>query len=477
MIRRFQPHINQTNLTLLTMIHHPLAFSVQTRRSSHSSSSSSTTTTTNLTHDQVVSFRDKGYLVLENFFSPQVLQQYYDSVKRAVDRRGPKLVFPNPDGNAYDLEVNVQGQSSNIPGASNQQRQQQQNRNSGGGGGGNNQQQQVQKQHIQIQASSKRKCIRMAQKLRKKLKETQQNEGGMRVFDDETKMTTEELQDAHDEYIRSDQFQKEVVRKMRVQELTRFFETIHKPWIHLWHGDEELSHFLLNETFKNCKNDERASSLKNSKQQQQNPTTVGYEIGKVASEATGSARIRLFSDRAAYRCAWGNAAALQCTQPFVDFNDYRGACVTTIFPPVGLNRENGGYVVLEKSHHVMRKLTMNLADASVYKACPTAWDFGDVCRRHPTEFRQCPAKELSLKPGDVLIYSNQLVFGQVPNYSTEENFSHAVYTMPDGCVFNGLKHTWLSHDKEGPLNEYRSGDPLNDDALFPILYSAIDDLF
>ena len=412
--------------------------------------------------ERVVEFREKGYLVLDNFFDAATLARYGDVVRAAAVRRGPKLVFPNPDSNCYELDVTVKG---HVPSDDGKQRN-------------------IARRTARVYTKSERRLQRMYRGLKRRTEAAQKAGERVKVVGDggggdgrsaADNMTADQIQEAHDEFVRSESFQREVVRKMRVRDLTRFFEAIMRPWFHVWHGDEQLAALLT----------EASSSSSSSRAGAGAGAGVGRRLAQVAGEAAGVARVRLFTDLVSYRCAWGNAMAMRCSQPHVDFNDYRATTVTVVLPTgtggagtgggVALTRDNGGYVVVDGSHHVMRRLTANAADSSFYKQFPGAWDFGEVLRKHADAFGNCKLRQLSLPVGSVLLSSSQLVWGQVPNYGASEALTHTMYMMPDGAVHNGQKHSWLSRDKEGPLAQYVAGDALNDDALFPMLYSAVDD--
>lgn len=430
-----------------------------------------------LSHDAVVSYRQKGYLVIDSgFFTPEQLRRYEAAVRGAAARRGPELTFPTSDGSVQDLEIHVQGKVDDP----------------------DKRQQRAPASRVNIHMRSDKSARRVAKGVQKRQRDMSGGGGVGRTLGykeaatkdasvtpkdlNQSDATSEELERMHDEYVKSEMFQRDVVRKMRLRDITRYFEMIHKPWMHVWHGDEELARF-----FASWRDDDGSRGKKMQMKARggaaaaeecyDDDSMIGRKLGRLACEASGCARVRIFSDRVQYRVAWGSAHALHCEQSFVDFNDYRAALATVVFGDVTFDRETGGFFVLDGSHHIMRKLTANSTDASVYKAAPTAWDFGEIGRKHKREFRRCQPTHLSLKPGSVLLMSSQLVWGHVPNYTNQEAFSHTVTLMPDGSLYNGMKHTWLSRDEHGPLFEYKEGEPLQDDALFPMLFSVVDTLF
>ncbi|KEG10061.1 putative 40S ribosomal protein S8 [Trypanosoma grayi] len=138
------------------------------------------------------------------------------------------------------------------------------------------------------------------------------------------------------------------------------------------------------------------------------------------------------------------------------------------------------------SHHVMREFTCDGSDMSRFRA-GGVFDVGRAIRGI-APLRELPVVQLQpLEPGSVLFINHYTLSAAQPTMcgsaahyvppstrTVNGPCQYAMTLMPDRCVFDGLRNSWASRDSHGPLHAYEAGQPLVDDAVFPILHRALD---
>jgi hypothetical protein len=267
-------------------------------------------------------------------------------------------------------------------------------------------------------------------------------------YDERTQehLTRSQLEERANQFIDSPDFRKRVDEKMHVTDVNRFFSQMGQAWVHLWHGDAAL--------------------------RQQVTGPLGGALGRAAAELGGFSKARLFTDQATAKRPWNNAHPVHCMAPFVDFIDMRAVAATVVLPKTPLDRRHGAFVMLPGSHNVLRRVSDDGRDVSLFKSMPASWDTAEWVRAIP-ELKRIEPVEVHAGPNDVLFTHTHMGFCHLPNMSPEGALTHTLFLMPDGVVFTGVKSTWMTMSRDGPLRHYEAGQPLRDDAVFPLLYDAL----
>lgn len=483
-----------------------------------------------LSHEQISSFRQNGYLIVDGLFRDAALSSHSFALQAALRERGDQVVPPvstaastrNDDVHQpakYQLDVNV-SEYRKAPTPTDGTEVPRSHMRPGG--------------RVKIERDTappdakfgrRRTTIRCRtdkefDRVYKRMKRMQKEHNDSRGISQSVKelekkgenVTDEDGSRVFDEYIATPQFREQILSKYHVNEVTGFFEHLGKASFHLWHGHPGLREVIRG--------------------------PIGGVLSRAAGELGGFIRTRMFTDSARMPMAWGNTLHMHAASSFLDFSDPRTVVATVSLPPIDASSSQvaatgrGGkaatpaerghmeFVVIEGSHHIMRRLISDSSAVSVFNVTPAGWDPGDVVRpfasayatmiappppshgepqerggafrRRGTSQRgpaaasssaprvQWPAvRRIELPPGRVVFTSADLVTGFTshitPSGPTGGPLLHSVTLMPDGAVFNGKRLTWMSKGENAPLRHYVAGDPLRDDSLFPLLYSALHD--
>jgi hypothetical protein len=441
------------------------------------------------TLDQITQYRRDGYLIARDVFKPEVLRRYDQDVRHAATVRGDSML-PNPDESKNRVDIHVRSkekrevdelekQGKPVP---QELREKKPNQKFG------NQRMIIKYRNKRAfirgykAAVEKRRRIAAARgyhvpeddierqlkaqdeaeaeaKRRKAAGEPDPPENATPTldpndakvgFDQNTGeyLTQDELQERGREYVNSPEFKQRVDKKMHVTEVNDFFAQMGQAWVHLWHGDDALRGQVTG--------------------------PVGATLARAACELGGCTKARLFTDQATLKKKWNNAHPIHCMAPFVDFIDMRAVTATLVLPPTPLDRQRGAFVFLPGSHEVLRRISDDGRDTTLFRSMPASWDVGEWVRAIP-ELRKIQPREEGIGPNDVLFAHTHMGFSHLPNYSVDEPLTHTLFMMPDGVVFSGAKTTWMTTSRDGPLRHYEAGQPLRDDAVFPLLYNALDD--
>lgn len=375
--------------------------------------------------ESVQKYRRDGFLVVEDVFKPQLFQRYYEALTSARNLRGDRTL---PDTENEKLEITPKRPVSDD----------------------------ALKHPLKGRYKQKKLCIRCRtekqmeqayQRLKKVRDERDAKRGSPPISDAAPGLSEQEAEERWRKYSESQQFRDDVIAKMNVRQVSKFFRGVAKSWVQLW-SDPALRSIVVDE--------------------------LGPVIGRAACELSGVLQTRLYTDQTMLKPKWGNAHAYHCDTPFLNFSDPRAVSATIVLPPHTYGAETGGIVMLPGSQTHMNRITRNATDLTVFHAMPPSWDTGEWIRQYP-ELHSIIPQFLNIPPGSVLFTNCQVVWGHHPSFSSSECLTHTLFTMPDGAVFNGVPYTWMSRHENGPLRHLHAGDFLRDEALFPVLYSFLDE--
>jgi hypothetical protein len=451
------------------------------------------------TPEQVTFYRRNGYLLVKNVYKREVLDLYDSDVRRAAKIRGDSLL-PNADECQNSVDIHVRSkearQIADLEKAGKPVPQELRDRQKAASkpiyG--------TQKMHMKIrnkraflrgyaQAVKKRRRLAAARgyhvmehQLEAQMKQQVEAEkaekkrlreagGGSAASNSEAKpaaqeapkpnpdakvgfdertneyLTESQVHERAGVYVQSEEFRQSVDRKMHISEVNRFYSQMGQAWVHLWHGDDRL--------------------------RRQVTGPVGGALARASCYLGGFTKARLFTDQATLKRKWNNAHPVHCMAPFVDFIDMRAVTATLMLPPTPLDHRRGAFVLLPGSHEILRRISDDGRDITLFKSMPASWDVGEWVRAIP-ELRKIEPVELLVEPNDVLFTHTHMGFSHLPNFSTDEPLTHTLFFMPDGVVYTGVKSTWMSQSRDGPLRHYETGQPLRDEMVFPLLYNVIE---
>ena len=368
--------------------------------------------------DFVERFRRDGYIVIDSPFSEDTLNELNEVICASVSTRGNLSLPPDIEQNDPRLEIQVHEPS---------------------------------RDGVQRRVFKSSKSHQRLQKLYTNYKKFQGMRDPEHVFrSDDGVLTDEKISTQYEEYLKSDQFMHSARKKSRFDDVAGFYDRMANNWYHLWYQDHQLERLYRESVY-------------------------GRQIGRLAAEFGGFLCTRLYQDQVTQKIPWGNGQALHCSSPYLDFVDSRAVQATVLLPGSSLTAESGGgHYVLPGSHHVISQISSNGIDMSLFQSMPSAWDTGEWART-VKELGDIEPVIVDLKPGQLLMNSSSLVYGMFQNLGPEQPMMHTSYLMPDGAVYSGARLSWMSQSVKGPLHLHEAGEVLRDDALFPVLYSALDD--
>jgi hypothetical protein len=217
-------------------------------------------------------------------------------------------------------------------------------------------------------------------------------------------------------------------------------------------------------------------------------------LGDASAQLTSTMTVRLYTDVLVQRAPLCNGTPFHLDASGINYRDARGMQATLRLPADGAaalfegdgaagEEEDSGFVVLPGSHTIIDELTSSCRDLTSFVK-PAAWDIGESIRPFPELTAIQPRFIGPLKPGSILFLNNMLVYANKASFALPSNRSvggigdgmltYSLSIMPDGVAFDGCRNTWMSKDSHGPLFGMEAGQPLRDDAQFPVLYTELD---
>jgi len=197
--------------------------------------------------------------------------------------------------------------------------------------------------------------------------------------------------------------------------------------------DQLLNLWMTNERIKNIMFDER--------------------IGRMAAELSGEDGIRIWHDQALIKQPWANPTGWHLDTPFWSFSHREALSIWVALDDVTL--ENGCLFFIPGSH----KKT-SFENPGITKNMDAVFDF------YP-EFKNSPSVPVVMKAGSCSFHNGLCIHGAHANMTPGLRRAMTCAYMPDGSLFNGEQNV-LSDEQVARL---KIGDPLNDDAQNPLIYS------
>lgn len=177
-------------------------------------------------------------------------------------------------------------------------------------------------------------------------------------------------------------------------------------------------------------------------------------IGQMAATLAGADGIRIWHDQALIKRPWANPTAWHLDTPFWSFADRRALSIWVALDDAHL--ANGCLFFIPGSH----KKT-GYDDLGIGKNMDSIFEI------YP-DFRSSPAVAAPMKAGSCSFHNGLTIHGANANMTPGSRRAMTCAYMPDGNVFNGTPNIL----PESYLAELKVGDPLNNDAQNPLIYSS-----
>lgn len=271
----------------------------------------------------------------------------------------------------------------------------------------------------------------------------------------------EQAQKAFDDYQKSGKLERDIRKGSHLDDALDHVKNCAKSWSHVAATNKTVREGLF-----------------------QGPSSIASLIGAAAAQLTATMTVRLYTDVVVQRSPLCNGTPFHLDASGINYRDPRGLQATMCLPRLSGSQTNeeGGFVVLPGSHRVIDEITSSCRDLTSFIR-PAAWDIGESIRPFPELTGIRPRLLGPLPPGSILFLSNMLVYANQASFTLpaqrvstidEGVLTYSLSIMPDGVTFDGCRNTWMSKDSHGPLYKMEAGQPLRDEAQFPVLFSELD---
>ena len=181
-------------------------------------------------------------------------------------------------------------------------------------------------------------------------------------------------------------------------------------------------------------------------------------IGKMACELEGIDAIRVWHDQTLIKAPWGNPTGWHLDNPYWSFHSEHAISIWVALDDATI--ENGCLWFIPGSHK--KKSFENVGIGP---------NMGDLFKVHP-EWGKMKAAPAPMKAGSASFHNGLTAHGAGANMTPGFRRAMTCAFMPDGAVFNGQQNVL----PKKVFKELTVGDPLNDDALNPIIYKRSETL-
>ncbi|KPA76560.1 hypothetical protein ABB37_07847 [Leptomonas pyrrhocoris] len=289
-----------------------------------------------------------------------------------------------------------------------------------------------------------------------------------RISEVRDKVTYDDLRKSFRTYRDSGKLEAELRRDHHVNEVMRFMQNWPRTWCLLSQSSPELKALAL--------------SMEGA---------VGKRVGEAAGQLSGEVLLRVYIDSAVQDSPLTNAMPLGFAGLGTNFAHPQALSVQLgLAAPASATTTGAAtatQAVMPGSHHVIRRIAHDGRELGRFLS-GGIFDHGSVVRHLP-ELAHLPVAEVPpLAPGAALFLNNYVVTGMQPTlegaaqqaartvamtpFAQVTNYTLAL--MPDRCVFDGQRNSWVSRDTHGPLYTCKAGDLLTDNAKFPVIHRALD---
>jgi phytanoyl-CoA hydroxylase len=176
-------------------------------------------------------------------------------------------------------------------------------------------------------------------------------------------------------------------------------------------------------------------------------------IGEMAAKLAGWSGTRIWHDQALVKRPWANPTSWHLDTPFWSFSDRRALSIWVALDDA--TYENGCLYFIPGSYH-----TTTFENPGIGKNMDAIFEF------YP-HFATTKSVAVPMKAGSCSFHNGLTIHGAGANMTNGFRRAMTCAYMPDEARFNGIKNI-LSDEQFAKLN---IGDPLEDDAQNPLIYS------
>ncbi len=203
-----------------------------------------------------------------------------------------------------------------------------------------------------------------------------------------------------------------------------YFSNVFDQLINLWQDNEKMKQVMLDE-----------------------------RLGKMAATLAGVNGIRIWHDQALIKKPWANPTSWHLDTPYWSFSDRNAISIWVALDDA--TYENGCLFFIPGSH---KKTT--------YDNPGIGKNMGEIFRVYP-EFKDTKSVAAPMKAGSCSFHNGLAIHGAHANMTPGFRRAMTCAYMPDGNVFNGNQNILT----DAQVANLKIGDPLNDDAQNPLLFS------
>ncbi|MBS1564592.1 MAG: phytanoyl-CoA dioxygenase family protein [Bacteroidetes bacterium] len=185
------------------------------------------------------------------------------------------------------------------------------------------------------------------------------------------------------------------------------------------------------------------------------PLMLDARLGRMAAQLAGVDGIRIWHDQALIKKPWANPTSWHLDTPYWSFTDRRALSIWVALDDA--TPENGCLFFIPGSH-----------TQTTFENPGIGKNMGAVFNFYPA-FKKTPSVSAAMKAGSCSFHNGLTIHGAGANMTAGYRRAMTCAYMPDGNVFNGTQNI-LSDAQMAKLSV---GDPLNDDAQNPLIYSTL----
>jgi phytanoyl-CoA hydroxylase len=203
-----------------------------------------------------------------------------------------------------------------------------------------------------------------------------------------------------------------------------YFDNVFDQLINLWQDNPKIKEIMLDE-----------------------------RLGRLAAQLAGVEGIRIWHDQALIKKPWANPTSWHLDTPYWSFSDRRALSIWVALDDA--TYENGCLFFIPGSCH-----RTSFDNPGIGK------NMGAIFATYP-EFSSVKAVAAPMKAGSCSFHNGLTIHGANANMTPGYRRAMTCAYMPDGNTFNGIQNI-LSEEEAARL---KPGDPLDNDALNPLIYS------
>lgn len=203
-----------------------------------------------------------------------------------------------------------------------------------------------------------------------------------------------------------------------------YFDNVFEQLINLWQDNEKMKQIMLDE-----------------------------RLGSMAAQLAGVDGIRIWHDQALIKKPWANPTSWHLDTPYWSFSDRRALSIWVALDDATF--ENGCLYFIPGSFQ-----------QTTFENPGIGKNMGAIFVTYP-QLKTVNSIAATMKAGSCSFHNGLSVHGANANMTSGYRRAMTCAYMPDGSTFNGIQN--ILSDEE--FSRLKPGDPLNNDALNPLIYT------